>query len=136
MRRTSTSSSLLRLLLLLVLVLPVVHDLRDRRVRLRRNLDEVEVLRIGVLAGLVGRLDPELSSVVVDQTDTGDPDAVVDPRRVPVDGADGLDRPAPRPQRLITKWGLLLLESISCRGPILVAFDSVEPHGALLRPGR
>ena len=53
--------SLLRLLLLLVLVLPVVHDLRDRRVGLGRHLDEVEVLAVGVLAGLVGGLDPELA---------------------------------------------------------------------------
>src|SRR5258706_16464645 len=45
--------SLLRLLLLLVLVLPVVHDLRDRRVRLRRNPHEIEGLCVGVLAGLL-----------------------------------------------------------------------------------
>ena len=80
--------SLLRLLLLLVLVLAVVHDLRDRRVGLGRDLDEVEVLAVGVLAGLVGGLDPELRAVVVDQADVRDADRIVDARRVPVDGAD------------------------------------------------
>src|SRR5258706_9518295 len=45
--------SLLRLLLLLVLVLPVVHDLRDRRVGLRRGLAKIEVLCGGGLPGLV-----------------------------------------------------------------------------------
>src|SRR6476469_3396466 len=52
--------SLLPLLLLLVPVLPVVHALRNRRVRLGCDLDEVEVLPIGVLAGFVGGLDTEL----------------------------------------------------------------------------
>ena len=72
--------SLLRLLLLLVPVLAVVHDLRDRRVGLRRHLDEVEILGVGVLAGLVRGLDPELRSVVVDQPDVRDADRIVDPR--------------------------------------------------------
>src|SRR3954447_1306462 len=61
--------SLLRLLFLLVLVLAVVHDLRDRRVGLRCNLDEVEILGVGVLPGFVSGLDSELSSIGVDQAD-------------------------------------------------------------------
>src|SRR5947209_2516662 len=89
-------ASLLRLLLLLVLVLPVVHDLRYRRIGHRRDLDEIEVLPVGVLAGLVRRLDSELSPVVVDQTDTGHPSGVVDPRRVPVCGTGWLVRLTPR----------------------------------------
>src|SRR4029077_14799525 len=92
-----------------VLVLAVVHDLRDRRVVLSCDLDEVEVLAVGVLTGLVGGLDAKLRPVVVDQTDVGDADGVVDARRVPVGRADVLYRPASGPQRQITKLGLLLL---------------------------
>src|SRR3954451_24345218 len=104
--------SLLRLLFLLVLVLAVVHDLRDRRVGLRGNLDEIEILGVGVLPGFVSGLDSELSSIVVNQADIRHADVLVDARRVPVDGPLGLERPASRPQRLITKLGLLLLDSI------------------------
>src|SRR6266536_5292337 len=132
-------ASLLRLLLLLVLVLAVVHDLGDRRVGLRRHLDQVEILAVRVLAGLVGGLDPELGAVVVDQADTGHADGVVDARRVPVLRTDVLDRPAPRPQRQITKLGLLLLVSwlqqkSRCtqrpdpRPQKSDTADSVEPH--------
>src|SRR5436305_4596297 len=90
----------LRLLLLLVPVLPVVHDPGDRRIRLGRDLHEVEVLRVCVLERLLGLLDPDLASVLVDQTDPRDPYRVVDPRLL--DRADGLDWP-PRPQRALTK---------------------------------
>src|SRR3954463_10116389 len=116
--------SLLSLLLLLVPVLAVVHDLRDRRIRLGRDLDEVEVLPVGVLAGLVGGLDTELRAVVVDEPDVRDTDRIVDAGRVAVDGTLLLDRPASGPQRQITKLGLLLLESLAktqkraaCSGP-------------------
>jgi hypothetical protein len=105
--------SLLRLLFLGVLELAVVHDLRDRRIGLGCDLDEVEVLAVRVLAGLVRRLDPELRAVVVDQADTGHADVVVDPRRVPVDGTLMLEWPASRPQRQITKLGSILLYSFS-----------------------
>src|SRR5207253_2764380 len=134
--------SLLRLLLLLVLVLPVVHDLRDRRVGLGGDLDEVEILAVGVVAGLVGGLDSELAPVVVDQPHIGDADRVVDARGVTVRRADVLDRPASGPQRRITKLGLLLLISISCamefhvqwksrcmQRPVpTLSCDSVEPR--------
>src|SRR6266700_2327295 len=56
-------AGLLRLLLLLVLVLPVVHDLGDGRVGLGCDLDEVEVLAVGVVARLVRGLDSELAPV-------------------------------------------------------------------------
>ena len=59
----------LGLLLLLVAVLAVVHHLGDGRIGLRRDLDEVEALRLRVLARLVRRLDPELRPVVVDEPD-------------------------------------------------------------------
>ena len=55
----------LRLLLQLVPVLPVVHDPGNRRIRLGRDLDQVEVLPVRVLARLVRRLDPELLAVLV-----------------------------------------------------------------------
>jgi hypothetical protein len=58
----------LRLLLLLVAVLPVVHHPRDRRIRLRRDLDQIETLVEGVLHGLLRGLDPELGAVFVDQS--------------------------------------------------------------------
>ena len=68
----------LRLLLLLVAVLPVVHDPGHRRIRLGRDLDEIEVLRVRVLASLVRLLDPELLPLLVDEPDTRDADRVVD----------------------------------------------------------
>src|SRR5437763_12256914 len=87
-------AGLLRLLLLLVLVLPVVHDLRDRRVALGGNLDEVEVLAVGVLARLVGGLDTELGSVVIDQPNARHTNRIVDARRVTRRWAGLFERPA------------------------------------------
>src|SRR5579864_423234 len=137
-------ASLLRLLLLLVLVLAVVHDLRDRRVGLGSDLDEIEVLAVGVLAGFVRGLDSELGPVVVDQADVGDANRVVDARRVPVGRADMLDRPASGPQRQITKLGLLLLvlvgehrKAAACSGPFpRQSCDSVEPRRAFAQEVR
>ena len=116
-------TSLLCLLLLFVLELPVVHGLRDRRVGLRSNLDEIEVLGVGVLAGLVRGLDPELAAVVIDQTNVRHADGFVDTRRIPVGRADVLDGPASRPQRQITKLGLLLL-----------VFDCAQKSRCMQRP--
>jgi hypothetical protein len=59
----------LRLLLLLVAVLAVVHDPRDRRVGLSGHLDEIEVLPVRVVTGLVRRLDPHLLTLLVDEPD-------------------------------------------------------------------
>ena len=106
-------AGLLRLLLLLVLVLPVVHDLRDGRIALGSDLDEIEILAVGVLARLVGGLDTELGTVVVDQPDARDTDRIVDARRVAWRRAGLLERPASGPQVVVTKSGLLLLVSVS-----------------------
>src|SRR5689334_17078234 len=90
----------LRLLLLLVAVLPVVHDLGDRRIRLGGHLDEVEPLGLGVGERLLGRLDPELRAVVVDEPDARHADVLVDPGLR--DRTDGFDEPS-RSQRAVTK---------------------------------
>ena len=91
----------LGLLLLLVAVLPVIHHPCDGRIRLRRHLDQVEALVVGVLHRLTRGLNAELRAVLVDQPHLRGADVFVDPglwnrprRR--------LDR-APRPQRAITK---------------------------------
>src|SRR6266571_2671356 len=55
----------LRLLLLLVAVLAVIHDARDRRIRLRCDLDEIEILRLGVFESFLRVLDPDLTAVLI-----------------------------------------------------------------------
>ena len=72
----------LRLLLLLVLVLRVIEQPGDRRARVRRHLDQVEIALGGHRQGLVGLDDADLAAVLVDQADLGDADALVDPRLV------------------------------------------------------
>ena len=66
------------LFLLLKNVLPVIHDLADRRIRRRRDLDEIEVLFPGKVLRLRQRHDSDLLAFVVDQPDLGGPDHVVD----------------------------------------------------------
>jgi hypothetical protein len=105
-------AGLLRLLLLLVPVLAVVHDPRDGRVRLGRDLDEVEVLAVGVLARLVGGLDSELVAVLVDQPDARGANRVVDASRVTRRRAGLVERPASGPQVVLTKSGLILLSRL------------------------
>ena len=95
-------SRLLGPLLLLVPPLPLVHDARHGRVGLGGDLDEVEPLAVGVLAGFVGRLDPELRAVLVDQPDARDANVLVDPLLLP-NGPDRWLEPPTRPQRLVTK---------------------------------
>ena len=90
----------LGLLLLLVPVLAVVHDSGDRWIRLRGDLDEVEILGVRVLACVVRLLDPDLASVLVDESYLRRPDRVVDPGLR--DRAVWLDDP-PRSQRPFTK---------------------------------
>src|SRR5205823_457393 len=125
----------LRLLLLLVPVLPVVHDPGDRRIRLRGDLDEIEVLREGVVESFLRLLDPDLRSVLVDEPDARDPDRVVDPSLL-LDRAHRLDVP-PRPQRALTK---LLSPSLSnvgttpSSGPLSSSFDSVRTPDELSAP--
>src|SRR5215207_8363451 len=72
----------LRLLLLLVLVLRVIEHAADRRRRLGRHLDQVEVALTRVLEGLRGRNDAYLLPVLVDQAHLGNPDPLVDPGRI------------------------------------------------------
>ena len=72
----------LGLLLLLVLVLRVVEQAGDGRLRVGRDLDQVEVALGGQRQRLVGGDDPHLVSVLVDEPDLGDADPLVDPRRV------------------------------------------------------
>src|SRR6478672_5111739 len=105
----------LRLLFQLVAVLAVVHHPAHRRISLGRDLDQVEVLRVRVLACLVSRLQSELLAVFVDQPHTRDANGVVDPclrlwtaRRLET-------TPAPRPQMLFTK---LVLTSSSNKKPL------------------
>ena len=61
----------LRLLLLLVLVLRVVEDAGDRRLRVRSDLDQVEVPLAGALQRVLGGDDPDLLPALVDQADLG-----------------------------------------------------------------
>ena len=100
----------LRLLFLLVAVLPVVHHPRDGRICLRRHLDEVEIAAVGVLARLVGRLDPDLLSVLADEPHLRYANLVVDPL-VLDDGTGPVLRTPPGSQRLLTK---LCLSSKPC----------------------
>ena len=66
-------------LLLLEDVLPVVHDLADRRVGGRGDLDQIEILFAGHVLRLLQRDDADLSALGVDQPDFRDaPDHVVD----------------------------------------------------------
>ena len=69
----------LELLLLLIAVFPVVHDPRYGWIRLRGDLDEVEVLPVCVLPRLICRLDPDLRAVFVDEPYVRGADVLVDP---------------------------------------------------------
>src|SRR6478736_9130644 len=66
------------LLLLLVAVLAVVHDPRDRRIGLSRDLDEVEIPSVRIVQRLLDRLHPELAAFLVDEPDLRDADVFVD----------------------------------------------------------
>src|SRR5439155_6868335 len=63
---------------LLVLELPVVHDLADRRVRIRRNFNEIESSVLRLAERLLSRHDPDLRAVGSDQPDLGRPDPLID----------------------------------------------------------
>ena len=80
----------LLLLGLLVLVLRVVQDAADGRLGLRGHLDEVEVAILRDLQRVGGLHDPDLLARLVDETDLGHTDALVDAcgiafRRLPVE---------------------------------------------------
>ena len=89
------SSDLARPLLLLVLILAEIHDPADRRVRGRRDLDEIETLGFGDGQGLRRGHDAQLLTGVVDDPDFPDANALVDtnavvPARRSVESDNGL----------------------------------------------
>src|SRR4029077_5345129 len=71
-------AGLLGLLLLLVLVLRVVEDPADGRLGGRRDLDQIEVFLASALQGVGGRNYSHLLAVLVDQSNLGYADALVD----------------------------------------------------------
>jgi len=68
----------LRLLLFLVAVFPEIEDLRDRGLRVRRDLDEIPPFALGQGERTRGRDDAQLRTVGADEADGGDADLVVD----------------------------------------------------------
>src|SRR5262249_33639990 len=92
-------------------VLPVVHHPRNRRVCLRRHLDEVEIPAVGGLARLVGRFDPDLLAVLSHEPDSRHANLVVDPL-VLDDGTGPVLRTPPGSQRRFTE--LCLSSKPSC----------------------
>ena len=68
----------LRLLLFLVAVLPEIEDLRDGRLCVRRDLDEIPALALGKGKRPRGRDDAQLRTIGADEADGGDADLVVD----------------------------------------------------------
>ena len=63
-----------------VLVLAVVHDPADGRLGERGHLDQVEVLILGALERVLSGDDADLRPVLIDQTNLGGTDPVVDTR--------------------------------------------------------
>jgi hypothetical protein len=68
------------LLLLLILELAIVQDLADRRLRIRRDLDQVEAGGSGALNGVEPADNTDILAVRVDQSDFAGSDRVVDLR--------------------------------------------------------
>src|SRR5450756_2095144 len=69
-------------LLLLVLVLAEIHDAADRRLRHRRDLDQVQTLLASNGQRLLRRHDAQLLGGVIDDTNFPHPDPFIDPRAV------------------------------------------------------
>src|SRR5215216_919915 len=67
-------------LLLLVFVLAIVHQADHRRIRVRGDLDEVQVHPFGVVHRLADVLYPQLLTVGRDQPHRARPDLAIDPR--------------------------------------------------------
>ena len=65
---------------LLVLVLTIVHDPADRRIRIGRNLDEVETLLISDTLRIADAEEAQLGAVDTNQATPGRGDLVVDTR--------------------------------------------------------
>ncbi|GLI30773.1 hypothetical protein BCONGLO52_16140 [Brachybacterium conglomeratum] len=61
-----------------VLVLAIIHEPRDGRVRTRCDLDQVEVCFLGETQGVLDTDLTDLLAVGTDQEDLGDPDLTVD----------------------------------------------------------
>src|SRR5579864_7914841 len=129
----------LRLLLELVAVLAVVHHLDHGRVRLPRDLDQVEALVVRVLLRVVRALDAELRTVRIDQPHARNTDVLVDPAPVLRRALGQARRPAPRPQRLLTKLPLPPLsneKTAASSGPDPRPSTRFEPPGASAREVR
>ncbi len=67
-------------LLLFVLVFAKVHDLADRRVRVRRDLDQIEAGISGELHGFGGMNHPDIFTFGANQANFGGTDSVIDAR--------------------------------------------------------
>jgi hypothetical protein len=61
-------------LLRLVLELADVEDLADGRVRIGRDLDQVEAGRVGAGEGVADRDDPDIFAILIDEPDLSDVD--------------------------------------------------------------
>ena len=72
----------LQLLRLLVLVLRVIEHAADRRTSLRSHLDQVEISLLRVDQSIRRLQDADLVSVLADQANFWNTDAVIDPRRI------------------------------------------------------
>src|SRR3990172_7282421 len=127
-------AGLLCALFLLVAVLRVVHDPGDRRVRIGRDLDEIEPLLECELERLLRLGDPDLPSVLVDETDARDANLLVD-ALVPLARNDPVhDGPAAaRSQRLFTK---LSVPSLQTTKPLQAAASLPVRPSARLNPRR
>ena len=105
------------LLGVLVLELPVVHELADGRLALRRDLDQVEVGLLGELQGLVGRDDADGLAVGSDESDLGNPDPVVDTQLGADVSSSGVGRRSlrRRPRRCRNNKGFRCLQAEASR---------------------
>ena len=92
------------------------HAPGNRRVRLGRDFDQIEVLPVCVLTGVVGRLDSELLSVLADQPNVRDANRIVD-ARLGLGTARRFESGTPaRPQMFFTKLVLTSLETTKTAG--------------------
>src|SRR6476469_4680063 len=79
---------LVGLLLLLELELAEIHDLADRRIRVRLDLDQVEAFFLGHPQGVVARQDADHFAVAADHAHARHADLVVLAVLLPIGGAD------------------------------------------------
>ena len=63
---------------LLIAVLVVIHQLADRRLRVRGDLDEIEIGFVRELAGVIRANDADLLTTGSDESDFGNSDSLVD----------------------------------------------------------